>query len=156
MGFREGQLAAQLYPDTPSAETETETEATTEHGQTATEGFDESIYSAEVVGDYRAAVADLGIDNDHAQQLLERVAPKLAERQAETLRTLRGQWVEQARTDAELSAHGFDNNIRTARGVLRDFGSDELGELLTQSGLGDHPALIRFALRIGRRLGRAL
>ncbi len=43
-----------------------------------------------------------------------------------------------------------------ARGVIKEFGSDELVNFLNESEVGDHPALIRFALRVGRRLGHNL
>ena len=65
----------------------------------------------------------------------------------------RAGWVEQAKADDEFNDYrGFDANLTTARSVLKTFGSDDLAELLNESGLGDHPELIRFALRVGRRL----
>ena len=78
----------------------------------------------------------------------------MAERQQDVLDTMRAGWVEQAKADQELDDHrGFDCNLKTAQRTLEHFGTPELTALLDESGLGDHPELIRFALRVGRRLG---
>jgi hypothetical protein len=139
----------------PLSEPQGRTVTTEPAGDADKPAFDESAYDTETVASYRAEAKGLGVADDVAQRLLERVAPKLAERQAAQLEAMREQWVEEARADPELNdAMGFEENIATARAVITRFGSAELRELLNTSGLGDHPAMIRFALRVGRRLDR--
>ena len=62
-------------------------------------------------------------------------------------------WAAEARADPELSSgDGFDANVAGAQQLLKDHGSDELADILAATGLGSHPAVVRFAARIARKL----
>lgn len=58
-------------------------------------------------------------------------------------------WGAQVSTDKEL---GKAENLAAARTAINQFGSPELKALLNTSGLGNHPELVRFALRVGRAI----
>lgn len=147
-------------PDREQADTEeTAEQAQRETTEEAVVDFDESAYDTEVVSAYRDAAKNLGVDDAAAQRLLAQVAPRITERQQEQLAALREQWVTEAKADSVIAGTRggmFDANLKTARGVIERFGSDELSDFLDESGLGDNPELIRLLVRVGNRLGGAL
>jgi hypothetical protein len=103
---------------------------------------------------YDETAQDLGVDDDDARALFDRMAPVIVQRQHQQAAELREQWAAQARADRELAAGGFEQNLAAANRVIDRFGDAELRKLLKQ-GLGDHPAMVRFAYRISRALDRA-
>jgi len=108
-------------------------------------------FDPEIVERYTSITRELGVQPEVAQQLLDKIAPVLHERQVQRMRAMRAEWTEKARADVALRAgQGFDKNLGLARDALRRYGDDELRALLDRSGIGDHVAMIRFAYKIGR------
>lgn len=48
---------------------------------------------------------------------------------------------------------GFEENVRIAQATTTEFADESLTALLDDTGLGDHPAVINFAAKIGRLRG---
>ncbi|MEO0751105.1 MAG: hypothetical protein AAFY25_04830 [Pseudomonadota bacterium] len=61
-------------------------------------------------------------------------------------------WGKEAKADKELMEGGYDENVAIAKAAIQKLGSPELAEVLNSSGLGSHPAMIRFALKAGKML----
>lgn len=57
-------------------------------------------------------------------------------------------WADEVKADKEL---GTDENLAVARKAI-DLGPPELKELLNSSGLGNHPAVVRWAYAVGKAL----
>lgn len=69
--------------------------------------------------------------------------------------TIFDRWGRRARADAELSGgDGFAANLALARQVADRFGGNRLLTVLQQTGMGNHPELIRVFVRIGRELAK--
>src|SRR5690606_28137119 len=62
------------------------------------------------------------------------------------------QWGESARNDKEIGGPAFDKNLQVAITGLKAFGSDDLVNLFNDTGLGNHPEVIRFCHRVGMAL----
>lgn len=70
-------------------------------------------------------------------------------------------WREAARTDKEFGGQSYDANVKTALSVVEQFGDKDLKALLRSPSednpdglaIGNHPALLRFLNRIGKKLG---
>src|SRR5690606_6701028 len=43
----------------------------------------------------------------------------------------------------------FDEEVNYARWAVKEFGNDELGQLLEQTGLGSHPSVVKLFAKIG-------
>jgi hypothetical protein len=65
----------------------------------------------------------------------------------------RAAWREQAQADPEFGGKAFATNLPIAVAGRDRFGTPELTELLNQSGLGDHPEVIRLFYRVGKATG---
>lgn len=72
--------------------------------------------------------------------------------QTEMLKKARSDWAEASRNDLELGGERFGASINTAIKAIDAFGTDELKALLNESGLGNHPEIIRAFYRVGRAM----
>jgi len=109
--------------------------------------LDEAVTDA-----FSEAARDAGLSQEKAQALLEKVAPVTAQRQAERLEAARAEWTEAAQTDKEFGGDNLQENLATAKKALDTFGTPELQDLLNESGLGNHPEVIRAFYRAGKTI----
>lgn len=120
---------------------------------TAPEG---TTLDTEVTGVLSDAMKELAVPQDKAQAFVNKMAPVIAARQAKAMETTladaRAQWGEAAKTDKEIGGEKFDENVAQAKAVFDTFGTPELGKLLVDSGLGDHPEVIRWAHRVSKHI----
>lgn len=62
------------------------------------------------------------------------------------------EWVETVKADDEIGGEHFDQSKQLARKVIGRFGSELLVQELNDTGLGNHPELVRLLVRIGRSM----
>ena len=91
---------------------------------------------------------DLKLPNEQAQRLVD-LAAKREQARAEVFATTVAGWAEQTKNDKEL---GKPENLATAKKTIDTFGTPELRDLLNSSGMGNHPEVIRMALKIGKAI----
>lgn len=65
------------------------------------------------------------------------------------------QWGKDAQADAEIGGDKYAENVAVASKAIEAFGSPELRNLLNESGLGNHPEMIRFAFKAGASLSES-
>ena len=73
--------------------------------------------------------------------------------QHETLLRQQQDWIDAVRRDPEIGGPHMHETLSFAAEAIRRFGSPELREALETTGLGNHPELIRFFVRVGRAVG---
>jgi len=95
---------------------------------------------------------DAGLNQEHAQAMLSKLAPAMQERQAQVQADMKAAWTESTKTDKEIGGVQLDQNLKVAMKALKAFGTPELQTLLNESGLGDHPELIRACYRAGKTI----
>jgi len=61
-------------------------------------------------------------------------------------------WLNEAKADDEIGGDKFDSNVATAIKALDTWGTDTLRQKLDESGLGNHPDLLRLLVRAGTAL----
>jgi len=64
-------------------------------------------------------------------------------------------WEDEAKADKDIGGDAFDANLATAKKAIDAFGDDALKTALNESGLGSHPAVIKFAVNAGKALSDA-
>lgn len=110
----------------------------------------------ELTAEFEGLARELSMPQGEAQALVERMAPKIQERvqaaQLETLAQARAEWSAQVDADAELGGVNKAAVLQNAGRALTNFGSEPLRALLKDSGIQDHPEVIRFFHRVGRSL----
>lgn len=109
--------------------------------------FDEAILAA-----YSDVARELNLSNEDAQKVLDKVAPVMAERQLAQIEAAKNEWAESAKSDKEFGGEKITENLGTAKKALDAFGTPELKALLNESGLGNHPEVIRLMYRAGKAI----
>ena len=109
-------------------------------------------YDDTVIGAFSEVAKELNLPQDAAQKVLDKMAPVIAGRQAEQIAAVQTEWANTARADKEFGGQALDENLGTARRALDQFGSPELRSLLNQTGMGNHPEVIRAFYRIGKAM----
>lgn len=64
----------------------------------------------------------------------------------------KSQWVDAVKNDKEIGGDNFKTNITNASNVLKKFASPEFIKTLDDTGLGNHPELIRIFSRIAKTM----
>lgn len=106
-----------------------------------------------VMGQFEEAARELNLPQDAAQKMVDKMAPIMAARQAEQLEAMRNGWAEESKADKEFGGEQLSANMAHAQKAMAQFATPELKSLLNESGLGNHPELIRFMVRAGKALG---
>ena len=106
----------------------------------------------ELAGD---AAPDFAAFNTLAKELdlSQADAQKLVDFQAQGVQRARQAWADAAKADAEFGGDKLEESVAVARKAIDTFGTPELKALLNQTGIGNHPEVIRAFLRAGKALG---
>jgi len=94
---------------------------------------------------------ELGLTQEQAQKLVD-IYPQIQQQQAEAWSKQIADWGEQVKADKEIGGDKFNASVGLAQRALDQFGNPELREYLNASGLGNHPALVRFCARVGKSM----
>jgi hypothetical protein len=113
----------------------------------AGQDFDPAVISA-----YSEIAKELNLPQESAQKIIDKIAPVMAEKQTRILDEARTAWGEAAKSDKEFGGAKFDSNIAVAVKAMNAFGTPELRTLLNESGLGNHPEIIRAFYRAGLKI----
>jgi len=96
---------------------------------------------------------ELGLTQEQAQKLVDFQAKQVqasSQSQVDAYNQLMNDWQERSRNDKEFGGKAFDENIAIARSAIDKFGTPELKQLLEEHGVGNHPELIRYNVRVGK------
>ncbi|MFN1147038.1 peptidase [Serratia liquefaciens] len=94
---------------------------------------------------------ELGLTQEQAQKLVD-IYPQIQQQQAEAWSKQIADWGEQVKADKEIGGDKFNASVGLAQRALDQFGNPELREYLQVSGLGNHPALVRFCTKVGKSM----
>lgn len=104
------------------------------------------------MGAYTDLAKELNLTQEAAQKVLDKMGPVIAGRHTEALTQARTQWFESTKADPEFGGEKLQENLGVARKALDQFGTPELSKLLNESGLGNHPEIIRAFYRAGKAI----
>lgn len=96
---------------------------------------------------------ELGLTQEQAQKLVDFQAKQVqasSKSQVDAFNQLKNDWQEQAKNDKELGGDKFEENVGIARSAIAKFGTPELKQLLEDHGVGNHPEIIRFMVKVGK------
>ena len=109
-------------------------------------------FDAEIIGNFSEVAKELNLTQDAAQKLVETMGPKIAERQLARIEAVRNEWTQASQVDKEFGGDKLNENLAVAKKALDSFGTPELRSLLQESGLGNHPEVIRMMYRAGKAI----
>lgn len=109
-------------------------------------------FDPSVIEQFSEVARELNLPQDAAQKVLDKMAPAIASRQAEQVQAVREQWANDARADKEFGGDKLTENLSYAKKAMDQFATPELRTLLNDSGLGNHPEVIRTFVRVGKTI----
>ncbi len=107
----------------------------------------------EVLNAFGDVAKELDLPQKDAQKVLDKVAPVMQARQAKVIEQAKLDWANASQSDTEFGGENLNQNLDIAKQSLNSFGTDALKSLLQESGLGNHPEMIRFMYRAGKAIG---
>lgn len=167
--------AAEATTTTPAAVAETtETKAPVEGDAAAKEAADKVAAEAaktpveyelkvpegvklegEALDSLKAFAKERGLSQEDAQALTDMGVKQAQAFQAQLVehgKQVAEQWTTATKTDKEFGGDKLGENLAIAKQALDTFGSKELKTLLNDSGLGNHPEIIRAFYRAGKAI----
>ena len=110
--------------------------------------LDESI-----MGEFSQLAKDANLPQDKAQSLVElgaKMAKGFESAAQQSLADLKESFSNNISKKTELGGEQLDANKAIAQRAIDAYGSDELKAMLSESGLGNHPELVRFFHAVGQ------
>ncbi|HCB1653157.1 TPA: peptidase [Citrobacter farmeri] len=109
----------------------------------------------EALRDFEPVARDLNLTNEQAQKLVD-VYPKILagvqQRQVEAWQQTTEQWAADVKADKEIGGDKLPSNLSAAQRALDQFGTPELKTYLNDTGLGNHPDLVKAFVKIGKAM----
>lgn len=121
---------------------------------TAPEGVE---LPAPVLDAFQGAAKEAGLSQAKAQALLSSLAPVIAKQNKEAINTVHKQavtqWLKDTKADTEVGGDKLNENLAVARRAMSGkIATPALKKLLDDSGLGNHPEMIRWMYRVGKHI----
>lgn len=101
------------------------------------------------------AGAKLGLDSPKAQALVDWYAERTAAQEKAGLEAAQAElkgWNEAITADKELGGAQLEATKKHATAALKAYATPELRALLSETGLGSHPEVVRFVTKVGKAL----
>ena len=109
-------------------------------------------FDEQVIGAFSEIAKELNLTQEAAQKVLDKMAPAIQARQSEQIAAVQSAWANQAKSDKEFGGDKLNESLAVAKKALETFGSPELSALLNESGMGNHPEIIRAFYRAGKAI----
>lgn len=106
---------------------------------------------SETLDGVKALAKELNLPQDKAQKVADLTAAAW-QRKQEAFTKAKEQWANDTKADKEIGGQALGENLGVAKKALDAFGSDELKAVLNGSGLGNHPAVIKAFVKIGKAI----
>lgn len=113
---------------------------------------------AAVTDELKALGKDANWSQARTQQVVDlgaKLAQSIVTKQQEGFAALRETWQNEAKADAEYGGAKLQESLGHAAQFRDAYGTPKLTELLNESGLGDHPEVVRLFARAGKALSDA-
>lgn len=114
-----------------------------------------SLLDAKSLETAAAQAKALGLSNEQAQAFLnekDSLVRGIVEQQKQALDARATRWAEDVKNDKEIGGEALNENVETAKRFVQRFASDAMKKELDDTGLGNHPELIRMLSRAGKMM----
>lgn len=112
----------------------------------------ETQFDSEVLTAFGEVAKELNLTQEAASKVLDKMAPVMQARQVAQFEAARNEWAEQSKADQEFGGEKLQENLGFAKRAMDAYATPELKTLLNESGLGNHPEVIRFFVKAGKAI----
>ncbi|ECF1701257.1 peptidase, partial [Salmonella enterica subsp. enterica] len=107
---------------------------------------------AGAVAAFEPVARELNLTQEQAQKLVD-VYGGMKQQQAEAWQQQTEDWAATVKADKDIGGDSLATNLTVAQKALDTFGTKELKEYLNGTGLGNHPELVKFCIKVGKGMG---
>ena len=135
----------------PSEGTEDPSEGGIEYEFETPEGFE--AFDEALAAKFVDIAAEVNLPNDVAQKMVDLYAQELTaqhEAEMEDWDNTLNEWKNESMKDTEIGGSQLETSVNDARVALNTFGTSEIKNILEDTGLGNHPEVIRMLAKIGK------
>lgn len=152
-----GDAPATTTPPAADAKPEVPAGAPEKYEFKAPEGYE---IDADLLNEFSPVLKELNLPQDAAQKVVD-FAPKLIEHtQNKTIAAVfehigfadHANWATALKADPELGGEKLAENTAVAVKAMQTFASPALQALLSKSGLGNHPEMVRAFFKVGKQI----
>ena len=116
------------------------------------EHYDMSDYAPETTENFRQLAHEIGLNNDQANALFNAYVDSIAGQEESESEAFDQFEVENTQALQKEWGGDFDKNVELARRAFMNFATPEAVEIMEQTGLGNHPEILKVFSRIGELL----
>lgn len=101
---------------------------------------------------------ELDLDQAAAQKIVDaygQITQQLDQRSNAAHATMIADWQKQGRSDPDFGGANYDQTTSEAQALIARYGDPELTKFLGDTGIGNHPGLLRMFARIGKHFSEA-
>lgn len=107
---------------------------------------------APVVEAFTGVAKELGLPQDKAQALIDKVAPAMKAQTEASVAQMKTDLLAAAQADKEIGGDKFNENVAVAKLAIDAYFTPDFAKFLNDTGLGNHPEMIRGLMKAGAAL----
>lgn len=118
---------------------------------TLPDGFDPGDY----LDEFKTLARELKLGREEAEKLVAfwaEVSGDIENAREEAWKEAGREWAHATARDPEVGGRNLEGAVRVAARVVNAFGSEGLKEVFRATGLGNHPEVVRFLMKVGRAM----
>lgn len=115
-----------------------------------------SPIDAALVEDLVSFAKEKGLSPEQAQALVDReeqIVKDFVQAQAEQVQKQKEDWKKACVTDKEIGGPEFAKNVELSTRFLKKYGHESIVKYLDDSGLGNHPEVVRMFVKLAKDVG---
>ena len=108
-----------------------------------------------VFENFKTIAKEVGLTSAQAQKLIDfqvGLNQKFSDGLESTWKQTRTEWVQSVKTDKEYGGSNLDASLQLAKKAVKSFATPEFRNMLNEFGIGDHPEMVRFMVRVGKAI----
>ena len=109
-------------------------------------------FDAQVLEQFSEVFKGMNLSQEEAQAAIDKFGNAFADKQTRLMAEANAKWQADATADKEFGGDKLSENLAVAKKALDTFGTTELSKLLNESGLGNHPEIIRAFFKAGKAI----
>ncbi|TAI99813.1 peptidase [Pectobacterium versatile] len=149
----EAEVAAEKEAADKAAKENKEQGAPEKYEFTAAEG---QTLDAEALAVFEPLARELGLTNEQGQKFVDayasKILPQIQQQQLANWQKTVEDWAETVKADKEIGGDKLTANLGKAQQAVMQFGGEDLKQALQETGLGNHPALVKAFVKIGHAM----
>ena len=102
---------------------------------------------------FKDVARELDLSQEKAQKLYNLSLEKVTAINQQKLLTAQKQWEQAVYNDKEIGGQNLEQTSRNVKLALKEFGNPTFSKLMTVTGLGSHPAVIKLLNKVGAAIG---